>query len=220
MIVMTKKIGSLFIGYFLLAFGIAISVVSNVGLSPWDVFNQGLALTFNTSIGFMNICISLGVVVIASLIKVYPSIGTILNTICIGLFIDVVMPFVPEPSSLIVALLMNIVGVFCIALGTVVYLQGNAGAGPRDSLLLGLMYKFKVDTTYVKPILEGIVLVIGVILGGKIGIGTVFALLLIGYFMDILFRIFKYDPKEVKQMNLVEQWQYLKEVRNIEGSCT
>ncbi|MDR1781470.1 MAG: hypothetical protein LBR40_00495 [Bacilli bacterium] len=192
-------------GYILMAIGIALSVRSHLGLSPWDVLNEGFSKSFNVSFGMANLIISFIVIILACLIKIYPGIGTFINSLIVGFLIDSAMLFIPNAQSFIMQLIFGLLGVFILAIGTVFYIVVDLGAGPRDNLLLGVILKFKTDTTYVKPILEGLVLILGFILGGTIGLGTILALLLTGYFMDIFFRLLKFDPKEIKQKNIFEQ---------------
>ncbi|MDL2212136.1 hypothetical protein LJB88_04595 [Erysipelotrichaceae bacterium OttesenSCG-928-M19] len=205
-----SKVAFLLCGYFLVALGISLGVVSNLGLSPWDVFAQGLGFTLNVNIGTAGIIISLTVMTLAMLIKVLPGIGTLFNIFFIGIFTNLIVPNLSTPPNFILCLLVNILGVICLALGSAMYLNAKTGAGPRDSLLLGVVHKTKISTKYIKPIIEGIVLVIGILLGGTFGIGTIIALLLMGYFMDIFFKFFNYNPKEVKQLNFIEQIAFLK----------
>ena len=210
----------LFLGFLGISLGVVLGVKSNLGLAPWDVFHQGLAIVFNSNIGIMSMYVGIAVIFVAAAIKVYPGIGAVLNTVVIAIMIDMIMPYAPDAIALWDALIMNIVGVVLLSLGTVLYLKANLGAGPRDSLLLGLMQRFNMDTKYVKPIMEGVVLLVGFLLGGTFGIGTFFCLFLMGYFMDVFFKIFKYDPIQTKQMNFLEQWHYLKGAMKHESSSS
>ncbi|MDF9867765.1 putative membrane protein YczE [Bacilli bacterium PM5-3] len=213
-----KKTTSLFLGFLIIAIGISMCALSNIGLAPWDVLAEGLSKTFDIPFGRAGIYVGIGVIIISLFIKVYPGVGTILNIVFIGVFIDLIMPYIPAPQNMGIAIIMNVIGVILMSLGTVMYLYANIGAGPRDSMLLGLVNRLKVDTTFVKPTIEAIVLIMGFFLGGTFGIGTFISLFLMGYCMDIFFALFKMNPKETKQMNFMEQWNYLKEVKEYESS--
>jgi len=215
-----KKIAYLYVGFFLVGLGIVLSVKSNLGLAPWDVLNQGISRTFDINIGIVNIYVGLAMIVIATFIKVYPGIATVLNAIFCGLFIELLMDHIPHPPNLFIAVIMNILGVVLLALGSALYLKAILGAGPRDSFFLGLVKKLQINITYIRPVVDGIVLLTGFLLGGTIGLGTIVALLFLGFFMDVFFRLLKYNPKEVTQMNFAQQIRYLKEMRNHEDSSS
>ncbi|MDR3215212.1 MAG: membrane protein [Bacilli bacterium] len=205
-----KKLLHLLVGYFIMATGICLSVKSHIGLGPWDVLNEGLSKVTDISYGLINIYISIIVIMIACCIKIFPGIGTLLNALCFGIMIDFILPFINVSDNIFIQLMMALLGIILLAFGSAVYLMVDFGAGPRDSLLLGLVLKLKKDTTFVKPVLEAIVLIIGFIIGGTVGIGTLMSLFLLGYFMDVFFRLFKFDPKTTKQMNFYDQYLYIK----------
>ena len=156
-----KKIAYLYVGFFLVGLGIVLSVKSNLGLAPWDVLNQGISRTFDINIGIVNIYVGLAMIVIATFIKVYPGIATVLNAIFCGLFIELLMDHIPHPPNLFIAVIMNILGVVLLALGSALYLKAILGAGPRDSFFLGLVKKLQINITYIRPVVDGIVLLTG-----------------------------------------------------------
>ncbi|MCA0403982.1 MAG: hypothetical protein LCH30_09325, partial [Proteobacteria bacterium] len=184
------------------------------GLAPWDVLAQGIARQLDIGLGQASIMVSFMVLILALFFKAIPSIGTFLNIIIIGLLIDIFIAlfnfYFVVPESFPSLLVIYTIGLILMSLGASLYIVTKFGAGPRDMLLLGIIQKFKVSITYVKPAIEGIVLVIGIYLGGTLGIGTILNLLLMGYFMDIIFRYLNFDPKVVKQYNIIEQYSLIK----------
>lgn len=217
-LILLKKSSILFIGFVIIAFGISISVRGQIGVSPWDVLHQGIANTMNIKFGQVSILVGLTVLILSMSIKIFPGFATVLNIVFIGLFIDVVLPYIPVAPNFYIGVIMNVVGATLMALGTTLYLYAKAGAGPRDSFLMGMIRKYQLDTRYVKPAIEGIVLIIGFILGGNVGVGTIISLLVMGYMMDVFFRLLKFDPKAEKQKNIREQIVSMKEVLKNEGS--
>jgi uncharacterized membrane protein YczE len=127
-------------------------------------------------VGTVLILTGLGLLVLWIPLREQPGLGTILNAIEIGLVVDLVLPFLPETERLAPRLGMMIGGVLLIAVGSGFYIGAGLGPGPRDGLMTGLARRgpsIKVARTGI----EVTVLVIGVLLGGAVGIGTaVFAI--------------------------------------------
>lgn len=173
------------IGLVILGFGISMTMqVKNFGIGPWDVFHYGLFLQLGLTVGTWSIIAGLLIVLISSVIqKKWPQIGTILNMVFIGIFIDFFNWLLPEPETLLMQLFIFIVGTFVIALGIGIYVAPEIGAGPRDSLMLLItdVMGWKVST--VRNGIEIIVAVFGFALGGPIGLGTVFIALFLGTFV-------------------------------------
>lgn len=216
--VLLKKLLILFSGFFIIAIGISISVQAQIGVSPWDVFHQGIASITDIKYGQINIIVGFAILSLSAFIKVFPGFGTILNIVFIGIFIDIILPLVPAAPNFYIGLVMNISGAILMALGSCMYLYTKTGAGPRDSFLMGMMQKFKLDTRYVKPVIEGVVIIVGIILGGNFGVGTFSVMIVMSIMMDVFFKLFNFDPKAEKQMNMKEQVSLMKEVYANEGS--
>ena len=160
------------IGLALFGLGEGLLIVSFAGASPWSVLAQGLALNANLSVGIITILISVGVLIFWVPLNQKPGIGTILNTIIIGLMIDVCIKFVPTPESFINQIILAIVAVITVGLGGGIYLVANLGAGPRDGLMVGLQKKTNLPIAAVRGSLEITVMSAGWYLGGTVGIGT------------------------------------------------
>lgn len=177
--------GFFFVGLVILGLGISMTMqVKEFGIGPWDVFHYGLFLQLGLTVGTWSIIAGLLIVLTSSVFqKMVPQIGTILNMILIGVFIDFFNWLLPEPETLIMQLFIFIAGTFVIALGIGVYVAPDIGAGPRDSLML-LVTKttgWKVST--VRNGIEIIVAIAGFALGGPVGAGTVFIALFLGTFV-------------------------------------
>lgn len=195
------------------ALGLSICATTELGLGPWDVLAQGIARSIGVGLGDGSIIVSFIVLTFALLLKVIPGIGTFFNIIVIGVLIDVFLPWATiifATTNIFLLIVVYLIGLVLMSAGSSLYIIARFGAGPRDSLLLGLVSKFKVSTSIVKPVIEGFVLVIGVLLKGTFGIGTIINLLLMGYLMDFVFKKVDFNPKEVKQYNIFEQFQFIK----------
>jgi uncharacterized membrane protein YczE len=168
-----------------------------IGLSPWDVFAQGLSKTFGITYGWASVIVSALVLLAWIPLKQRWGIGTILNGIFIGLFADFWLPLVPQIEGYWLQLLVFVVGMVIVAIATGMYISAGLGSGPRDGLMIGtqrlLGWKFwKIRTMY-----EGTVLTIGWLLGGQVREGTLIFAICIGYLMQLSLQVFKYrDPQK------------------------
>lgn len=164
-----------FVGMIILAFGIGMTIRGErFGIGPWDVLHYGLTETLGLTIGTWSI-IS-GFLLILLMIVVYrklPKIGTWINMVVIGVFIDISLFVLPEVSSFGSSLAMFIVGVIVMGIGIGMYMAPNMGAGPRDSLMLILIDKLGMSINGARTTMEVSVALAGWALGGPVGIGTV-----------------------------------------------
>jgi len=161
-------------------FSLGLVVRADVGLAPWDVFHQGVSQQIGWSLGTVIIATSFFVVLLWIPIRERPGIGTLANAVLVGLWVDVSLWILPqELSSMTARLVFLVVGIVVNGVATGLYIGARFGSGPRDGLMTGLAARgFSVRV--VRTIIEVIVLVSGVLLGGSIGIGTVLFAVAIG----------------------------------------
>ncbi|GHO42627.1 membrane protein [Ktedonospora formicarum] len=164
------------VGLALYALGIVLTFRSGLGLDPWDVLHQGISRHTPLSFGTANIAIGALLIVLCLFFRVYPGVGTVLNMLLIGSLVDLFLRLnvVPDlgDAGLFWRLLVNVAGVGVIGLGTAFYITPRMGAGPRDSLMLYLHQRTKLRLAIVRVSIEVCVLVIGFLLGGTVGFGT------------------------------------------------
>lgn len=174
-----RRLVQLSVGLVLFGVGIAMMLQSNQGLPPWDVLHQGLAAQFGLTVGIWSIIVS--VVVLAAWIPLREryGIGTLLNAIIIGVVIDLAALVVPAPDGLGWQLTMNLAGILLIGLASGMYIGANLGPGPRDGLMTAIARRGP-SIRVTRWGIEIVVLVIGMLMGGTFGVGTVAFALLIG----------------------------------------
>lgn len=169
-------------GLVVVALGISMTIKGyRLGIGPWDVFHVGLYEKFGLTIGTWSIIT--GFMIIggtAIVIKELPKVGTWLNMILLGIFIDIFNWLLPDPYTLVPQVIMFVLGVVIMGYGAGAYMSPNIGAGPRDSLMLVIVEKSGFSIKRVRTSIEIIVAIGGWILGGPIGVGTVIIALLIG----------------------------------------
>ncbi len=192
------RLGSLALGLALFAVGIVAILESRLGLSPWDVLNQGISRHSPLSFGEANIVVSLVVLVLASGLGARIGFGTVTNTLLIGTFIDLILRsaavrrLAHEPLAVRAALLVG--GIAAIGVGSAFYIGAALGAGPRDSLMLVASARSRVRIGAVRFGLEGCALVVGFVLGGTVGIGTLAFAALIGPTVEVSFGLLERSP--------------------------
>ncbi|MFC7060734.1 YczE/YyaS/YitT family protein [Halobacillus seohaensis] len=173
------------VGLILLGLGISLTMqVKDFGIGPWDVLHYGLYKQFGLTVGTWSIIAGLLIVMISSIVlKKMPQIGTVLNMVLIGVFIDFFNWILPEPEWLVSKIVIFILGTMIIALGIGLYVAPNIGAGPRDSLMLILTDTLQMKVSTVRNGIEIAVALLGWLLGGPVGVGTVFIALFLGAFV-------------------------------------
>ena len=163
-------------GLALFGVGIALLLDARLGAAPWDVFHTGVAELTGLPVGQVTILTGVALLVLWIPLGETMGLGTVLNAIEIGLVVDLVLPLVPEPDPVIARTAMMIGGVVVIAIGSGLYIGAGLGPGPRDGLMTGFAAR-GISIRAARTGIEVTVLVIGIVLGGAIGVGTaVFAL--------------------------------------------
>lgn len=175
----------LMIGLVIFGLGEALLVTAGVGVSPWTVFAEGVTNLTGWSLGFATFVISVAILTLWVPLKQTPGIGTILNAVIIALVLEFVLPVLPTFESYIANVLLALAGVLVTGFGGAIYLVANLGPGPRDGLMTGLQSVTKLPIAIVRTFLEIMVVVIGWLLGGSLGLGTIFFALGIGPAMAI-----------------------------------
>jgi len=199
-----KNFIRLFLGFFIISFGIVLMYKAAIGMTPWGTFHVGLMEVTPLSLGRISQLVGLIIILFSFALKIYPGIGTILNMIFVGYFIDVINNFfqINNLNSLIMKCLLCLLGLWIFSYGIYLYISSGLGAGPRDGLMVGLMKITGISVTYIKPAIEFTVIVIGILLGGPFGLGTFIVALLGGKFLDIIFKLHNYDPTKSEHLSL------------------
>lgn len=163
-------------GLFTCSVGIVCTYRSDLGLGPWDVFHQGLSRHTPLSFGVASICTGAFLILAGLFLKVRPGIGTILNMLLIGLFVDFQLHnnwlLLISSQPVLTRLGANLLGVFLVGLGTALYITPGMGAGPRDGLMIRLHMLTRLRIAIVRAAIECSALLVGFLLGGTLGIGT------------------------------------------------
>jgi uncharacterized membrane protein YczE len=166
-----RRLPRLLLGLLPLGIGIGMMVEARLGVSPYDVLHQGLADL--TGLSFGMVVILLGVLVLFLWIPLGQrfGIGTVINTLTVGLIVDRFLDWSPDPTTLALRWAYLLVGILIIAFGVGLYIGAGLGPGPRDGLMTGIAAK-GYPLWLVRTGLELAALLGGWLLGGDVGIGT------------------------------------------------
>ena len=170
----------LVLGLFIFGTGETLLIAAGIGVSPWTVFAQGLGVTYGIGVGLATFILSIATLLLWIPLKQRPGIGTILNAVIVALTIEYLLPYIPVPQTFVGAFVMAFIGVTVTGLGSGIYLTANLGPGPRDGLMTGLQRVTGLPIAVVRTSIEVSVIIIGWLLGGIAGLGTLMFALGIG----------------------------------------
>ncbi len=185
MLLMTRRIAQLLVGLVLYGFAIAMMVRAAVGVSPWDVLSQGVTNQTGIPFGWVTNIIGLLVLLLWIPIRQKPGVGTVLNVLLVGTAAQGGLMVLPELTVLWQQILLFAGGLVVLAIATGLYIGARFGPGPRDGLMTGIHKRWGFPIWAVRTAIELTVLLIGWLLGGNVGVGTIAFALLIGPMVNV-----------------------------------
>jgi hypothetical protein len=195
-----KRFIKLMVGLFLYSLGIVITMKANIGFASWEVFHKGISNISGISIGQVSIIVGLIICGVVLLMGEKLGVGTILNMLFIGIFIDLLIDlnFIPGVNTYTAGIIMLLAGILIIAFATYFYIDSSFGAGPRDSLMVAVERKTGLEVGVARGIIEVSVVFIGWLLGGPVGLGTILAAISFGFFIQLVFKLMNFDAAEIE----------------------
>ena len=179
------RVGILFFGLSIFGLGDALLVQSNIGNAPWTVFAEGLSLKTGWTLGFSTFIISIFVLLAWIPLRERPGFGTLSNIVLIATFIQVGVSIFPEQDSRVGGVLYVLGGIALVGIGSSLYITCGLGPGPRDGAMTGIHNVTGVRVGRVRLAIEVTVLIVGALMGGTVGLGTLLFALLIGHSVAI-----------------------------------
>lgn len=179
------RVGILFFGLSIFGLGDALLVQSNIGNAPWTVFAEGLSLKTGWTLGFSTFIISIFVLLAWIPLRERPGFGTLSNIVLIATFIQVGVSIFPEQDSHVGGVLYVLGGIALVGIGSSLYITCGLGTGPRDGAMTGIHNVTGVRVGRVRLAIEVTVLIVGALMGGTVGLGTLLFALLIGHSVAI-----------------------------------
>ena len=196
-----KRIALVEVGLIVCGVAFAVMLRANIGLDPWDAFHQGISRMTGVAIGTVTVIVSFAVLVLWIFLRQKLGIGTIMNSITIGLTINVFYAWIPDAPNYLFGVGYFLVGILINGLGISMYIGGGLGPGPRDGMMTGLVKKTGRPVWLVRTAIEVVVLALGWAFGGTLGLGTVIYAFSIGPVVHVMLPWFNLDKvKEPEEL--------------------
>ena len=202
------------LGLAVFAFGVHLTIFANIGLAPWDCLGMGIAKHTPMNYGVSMTLVAVLVLLIDLLLKERIGFGTIIDALCTGNFIQVYNYLNPLPlnSNLWLGIVIMLVGFVFMAIGMKIYMSAQQCCGPRDAFLVGLGKRMpKVPIGFVEILLWAAVLLVGWLMGGPVGIGTLISTFGAGFVLQLVYNVIKFEPRDLKHRDVIEVVKELKE---------
>lgn len=190
---LVERLGQLVLGLFLYGVALGFMVRGGIGVAPWDVL--ALGVSGSSGIGYGTVTVLVSIVVLLLWIPLWQRVGlgTLLNALMVGPAADLTLLVLPAPPTVWIGAPMFILGLLLLAFATGLYIAADFGPGPRDGLMTGLVRRTGWKVWIVRTLIEGSVLLVGFVLGGPVGVGTVLFAFgvgpLIGWFLPRITRM-------------------------------
>lgn len=191
-------------GFILFGLAISLMIGGNIGTNAWVVLEAALAKRLGITVGTMTVIMGFVVLISAVAMREQMGWGTLANILSIGPWVDLWNLFMPSvKDNLPLQVGMLLLAIVLMGLGSAIYIGVDAGAGPRDSLMLAIKRTTGVSIRVSRAIIEVTVVLIGWLLGGPAGVGTVVYALLIGPSVQWGFKVFNVQPhKEIEEVQV------------------
>ncbi len=193
------------VSLFVNGFGLYLTIQANIGAAPWDVLNLGLSKTLGILYGNASIAVSVTILIIDILLREPIGIAMFIDAVVVGKAVDFFNWLHPVPpcQSLLMSIQMLIVGLFVLAYTQYAYMVASLGCGPRDTLMVGLAKRVKrVPIGVVSIAILSTATLIGGLLGGPVGIGTVLCAFGAGPVMQFAFHTVRFDATGIRHQRL------------------
>lgn len=187
---LARRLPQLYAGLVLYGLTAACLIRARLGNAPWDVLHQGIASHLGVSVGTVTIAVSLLVLLAWIPLREMPGLGTASNAVLVGLAENLGLAVLPGPHALAGRIALMTLGIAGNAIATAMYIGARLGPGPRDGLMTGLHRRTGRPIWLVRTSLEASVVVLGLLLGGDFGAGTLLYAVLIGPLVQRLLPLF------------------------------
>ena len=195
------------VSLFVNGFGVYLTIQANIGAGPWDVLNLGLSKTLGILYGTASIAVSCTILGIDILLKEPIGIAMFIDAVVVGKSVDFFnhIQAVPSASSLLTGIPLMLVGLTIMAYTQFTYMIASLGCGPRDTLLVGVAKRVKkIPIGAVSIALLSLATLIGWLLGGPVGVGTLICAFCTGPIMQMAFRSVRFDATGIKHQRLTD----------------
>ena len=195
------------VSLFVNGLGVYLTIHADIGAAPWDVLNLGLSKTLHIIYGSASIAVSLTILIIDILLKENIGIAMFIDAVTVGKAVDFFewLDIVPVPKTLIGSIVMILIGLVIIGYTQMLYMKAALGCGPRDTLLVGLTRRVpKIPIGAVSIALLSTATLVGWVLGGPVGSGTILCAFASGPIMQAAFMSVKFDATGIRHQKIHE----------------
>lgn len=175
-----KRTLILFLGLFIFGLGDSLLIQSQIGNAPWSVLAQGVSERLEITLGWSTFLVSSLVLFLWIPLRERPGFGTLSNIVVIAAAIQLGITFFPQQIVFWISLVYCLIGIAMVGVGSALYITCGLGSGPRDGLMTAIHFRSGYRIGRVRLSIEAFVLILGAVLGGTVGVGTLLFALLIG----------------------------------------
>lgn len=198
------------VSLFVNGFGLYLTIRANIGAAPWDVLNLGIAKTFGILYGTASISVSLTILLIDILMKEPVGIAMFIDAIVVGKAVDFFnwLDPIPPCKSLLTGIPLMIAGLFVLAYTQYTYMIASLGCGPRDTLMVGVAKRVRrIPIGVVSIAILSTATLVGWLLGGPVGIGTLICAFGAGPIMQLAFHTVHFDATTIHHQRLRDSFK-------------
>ena len=193
------------VSLFVNGFGVYLTIQANIGAAPWDVLGLGVSRTLGILYGTASVAISLAILLMDILLKEPIGIAMFIDAVVVGKSVDFFnwIGAVPKCPNLFIGIPVMAAGLFIIAYTQFTYMKAALGCGPRDTLLVGVAKRLKkLPIGAVSIAILSSATLIGWLLGGPAGVGTLICAFATGPIMQFSFKTVRFDATRIKHQRL------------------
>lgn len=215
------RFSRLIFGLFLFALGAFLTIQADIGLAPWEAFNIGVSGATGLTYGDVVLLSGLVILIFDYALKEKIGMGTILNALLIGKFVDIIAYFdiIPIAPGFMSGIAMLLAGQLVLCVGSYYYIGAGLGCGPRDALMVALGKRLpRVPIGAIRGAIEASVLLIGFLLGAKVGIGTIISVFGIGFILQWVFRLFRFNVRGLQHESFLDTARAIRQGRTADAA--
>lgn len=192
------------VGLAIFALAMVLSLRSNLGANSWTVFHDGIARQTPLTLGTAGMAVGLVILAVSWLLGIPPGVGTVMNMLMVGIWTDVLLglELVPEAQAYPARAALLTLSAVMLGLASAMYIKAGFGAGPRDAFMLAVTRRTNIRVGLIRWSMELAVVVIGILLGGAFGVGTILFALMVGPSVEFFFNLFKIPTRRAQRQAL------------------
>lgn len=206
-----SKIMLLFAGQVFTAIGVTFMLQANIGLEPWSVLQQGLNKTTGVSFGTAIMIVSTGIILMDLMLGEHIGMGMIVSAVLCGPIIDffVWLNVIPQQTEILPGIVFLLIGLELLAFGTYLGMRAKMGCGARDALMVAMAKRTNITVGLCRFITEAAAVLLGWLMGGQVGIGTILGAFGIGVLIELNFRLLHFNAVEVQHEYMADTFKRL-----------